>query len=149
MRIFGGKVFDANHKMYEKDLCFANGVITTSSSGDEFDASGCYVLPGLIDSHIHGAYGVEFRMSDADMTPELDGLSQCGVTSILPALTCEYPDEMKRDAEKIAVMASVNPAKAADCADRGELIEGYRADVIVVDDKFNLKAVFVAGDRVR
>ena len=51
--------------------------------------------------------------------------------------------------EEIAVMAALNPAKAAGCTDRGELIEGYRADVLVVDREFNLKAVFVGGNRVR
>ncbi len=102
MRIYGGKVFGADHKMHQKDLCFENGVIKNSSENGEFDASGCYVIPGLIDTHIHGARGVEFWLSDEDMTPALDWLSQNGVTSVLVSLACQYPEELEKDAKKIA-----------------------------------------------
>lgn len=102
MRIYGGQVFGADHKMHQKDLCFENGVITNDSQNGEFDASDCYVIPGLIDTHIHGAKGVEFWLSDQDMTPALDWLSQNGVTSALVSLACQYPEELKKDAKKIA-----------------------------------------------
>ena len=60
MRITGGSVFGADHKMHDMDLCFENGVITEESQAGEFDASGCFVLPGLIDTHVHGAAGISF-----------------------------------------------------------------------------------------
>lgn len=47
--------------------------------------------------------------------------------------------------EEIAVMACVNPAKAAGCNDRGELKNGYRADIIILDKNFNVKNVFLKG----
>ena len=50
--------------------------------------------------------------------------------------------------EEIAVMASVNPAKVCGCTDRGELGVGYRADIVVFDAEFRVKAVFLAGERI-
>lgn len=104
MKIINGLVFGPDHKMHERDLCFENGVITAESDGETFDASGCYVLPGFIDTHIHGAYGVEFAMSDKDMTPALDWLTEQGVTSILATLETETPEELMADAKKIAAL---------------------------------------------
>lgn len=48
MRIVGGSVFGTDHKMHNTDMCFENGVITEESQSGEFDASDCFVLPGLI-----------------------------------------------------------------------------------------------------
>lgn len=53
-------VFGPDHKMHDMDLCFEAGRITDYSDSGEYDATGCYVLPGLIDTHLHGACGVEF-----------------------------------------------------------------------------------------
>lgn len=50
--------------------------------------------------------------------------------------------------EEIAVMAAVNPAKACGCTDRGEFRMGYRADVVVFDQNFDIKAVFLGGERI-
>ena len=47
--------------------------------------------------------------------------------------------------EEIAIMACVNPAKAAGSTDRGELKNGYRADIIILYKEFNIKDVFVKG----
>lgn len=87
-RISGGKVFH--------DGCFELGDIhilgkeivsdLTSSEGDVLDASGCYVIPGLVDLHFHGADGAD--MSDGDV----DGIHRMahyeasrGITAICPA----------------------------------------------------------------
>ena len=51
--------------------------------------------------------------------------------------------------EEIAVMASYNPAKALGVADRlGSIDIGKQADLIVCDDRLNIRAVFVDGVRV-
>lgn len=50
--------------------------------------------------------------------------------------------------EEIAVMACVNPAKACGCTDRGELVVGKRADVIILDREFRVKTVFLAGQMI-
>ena len=86
MRIKNGRVFGENHQMVSKDLCFKNGIITDNSSDGEYDATDCYVLPGFIDTHIHGACGVEFYATDnfdGDYKIALDHLTNEGVTSVL------------------------------------------------------------------
>ena len=43
------------------DVSIGGGVISEIASGltgsDVLDASGCYVIPGLVDVHTHGALG--------------------------------------------------------------------------------------------
>ena len=87
MRITGGQVFDLEQGFIARDVC-TSGSLISAASGDEtvLDASGCYVIPGLVDVHFHGAVGEDF----SDATPE--GLQKIadyelsqGVTYICPA----------------------------------------------------------------
>ena len=87
MRITGGQVFDLEQGFSRRDLC-TDGALIASASGDDavLDASGCYVIPGLVDVHFHGCVGEDF----SDATP--DGLQKIadfelsqGVTYICPA----------------------------------------------------------------
>ena len=87
MRITGGEVFDLEQGFTARDLC-TDGALISDVSGDDrvLDASGCYVIPGLIDVHFHGCVGEDF----SDATP--DGLQAMadyelseGVTYICPA----------------------------------------------------------------
>ena len=60
-------MFDLEHGFCEKDLCTDGSVFAgTSSDGEIVDASGCYVIPGLVDVHFHGCVGEDF----SDATPE-------------------------------------------------------------------------------
>ncbi len=86
MRITGGQVFDLERGFVSRDVC-ASGLLITEASGDDtvLDASGCYVIPGLVDVHFHGCVGEDF----SDATPE--GLQKIadyelsqGVTYICP-----------------------------------------------------------------
>ena len=87
MRVTGGQVFDLEQGFVSRDVC-TDGTLLTAASGDEqiLDASGCYVIPGLVDVHFHGCVGEDF----SDATPE--GLQRIadfelsqGVTYICPA----------------------------------------------------------------
>ena len=101
MKLVGGSVFGADHRMHVCDLSFENGVITADSAGDTLDVSGCYVLPGLIDTHIHGARGVCFYWSDDDLTPALDWLASRGVTGILPTTGSATVEELEHDVKRL------------------------------------------------
>ena len=103
MRIKNALVFTGEHTMEKKDLCFEGGVITGESVSGELDASGCYVLPGFIDTHIHGAFGVDFYSSghSSDPRPAIDELSKRGVTSILMTFACEKYDEYIEDIDNV------------------------------------------------
>ena len=65
MRITGGQVFDLHEGFVRRDVCFDGRLLSNSSAdGKTYDASGCYVIPGLTDLHFHGCMGKDF--SDAD-----------------------------------------------------------------------------------
>ena len=87
MQIKNGLVFDLEKGFVERELYTDNTLIAEASSDDiVIDASDCYVIPGLVDVHFHGAVGEDF----SDATPE--GLQKIadyelseGVTYICPA----------------------------------------------------------------
>lgn len=99
MIIKNGTVFCDDGIFRNKDIEAENGVITAigdnlpQSNQECFDASECYVVPGLVDIHTHGAMGADF----SDGTPEAfltisKYLLKCGVTSFL-ATTMTVPEE--------------------------------------------------------
>lgn len=108
MRLANGSVFDGDG-FSTRDVAVAGerivdaaGVATVSD--EVIDATGCYVIPGLIDVHFHGACGHDF--CDADD----EGLSAIaryeasrGVTGICPT-TMTLPEE--RIAKACAAIAA-------------------------------------------
>lgn len=86
MMIENGFIF-RGEKGFEKDtLYIRDGRFSDTADGGTLDADGCYVIPGLVDVHFHGAAGYDF----CDATPEsLSGIAAYerthGVTSICPA----------------------------------------------------------------
>ena len=102
MRIANGKVFDGQC-FRERDVVVegqafshieASGVATCDAGGaDTVDASGCYVIPGLIDVHFHGAMGHDFcDASDEGISAIAAYEASRGVTSICPT-TMTLPEE--------------------------------------------------------
>lgn len=87
MKIKGGRVFDLQNGFVERDVCFDDTLLTPDSrDGQTYDASGCYVIPGLTDVHFHGCKGADFSDGDPDglQTMAEYELSR-GVTQICPA----------------------------------------------------------------
>ena len=104
MRIVNGSVFDGDG-FVERDVFAAEGrfVEEVEGEGDVLDASGCYVIPGLIDLHFHGSAGAD--MSDGD----LEGLHRMGayeasrgVTAMCPATMTLPEDVLMRAAQAAA-----------------------------------------------
>ena len=87
MRITGGQVFDLEQGFTAREVC-TDGPLISAASGDEtvLDASGCWVIPGLVDVHFHGAVGEDFSDATAEGLQKIADyeLSQ-GVTYICPA----------------------------------------------------------------
>ena len=111
MRIIGGDVFDLNQGFLARDVS-TEGALISETSGDDIviDASGCYVIPGLVDVHFHGAVGEDF----SDATP--DGLQAIadfelsqGVTYICPAGMTLPEDQL----EQICKNTAAHRKKAA------------------------------------
>ena len=99
------------------DVHFEDGVITRMDEhidgGDAIDVSGCYVLPGFIDSHMHGAVGS--KISDQNPEPDLSAITRYeatqGVTSIAISTVCSDYEHLLRQIDA-AVEAAHTPAGA-------------------------------------
>lgn len=104
MRITGGLVFDLEKGFVQRDLCTDGMLISEASSdGTVVDASDCYVIPGLVDVHFHGAVGEDF----SDASPE--GLQKIadfelsqGVTYICPAGMTLLEDQLTKVCKTMA-----------------------------------------------
>lgn len=114
MRITNGLVFDLEKGFVERDLN-TNGALISENSGDNvvIDASDCYVIPGLVDVHFHGAVGEDF----SDATP--DGLQKIadfelsqGVTYICPAGMTLLEDQLTEICKNVAAHRARNPEGA-------------------------------------
>ena len=83
MRIKNAKVF-VGRSFVDADIEF-DRTITALGSLDgpaELDAQGCYVIPGLVDIHTHGAIGEDFSDGKpSGLQPLADYYAVHGVTS--------------------------------------------------------------------
>lgn len=103
MRIANGKVFDGQCFRDRDVVVEGRAFSSIEASGgeawgacgaaDTLDASGCYVIPGLIDVHFHGAMGHDFcDASDEGISAIAAYEASRGVTSICPT-TMTLPEE--------------------------------------------------------
>ncbi len=87
MKVINGAVFDLERGFVEKEICTDGGLLAArSGNGEVLDASGCYVIPGLIDVHFHGCVGEDLSDASAEGLQRMADfeLSE-GVTYICPA----------------------------------------------------------------
>ena len=98
MRVINGQVFDLERGFVSRDLC-TDGRTLSAVSGDEtvLDAAGCYVIPGLVDQHFHGAMGEDFSDGSAEGLRKIAEfeLSE-GVMYICPAGMTISEEELTR-----------------------------------------------------
>ena len=98
MIIRNGLVFYGD-RFLERDLAFDGGFITDvapagSLSGDGFDASGAYVLPGFVDIHTHGCVNYDFcDASPPGLEKMLAYYGSQGITSVV-LTTMSYNEDM-------------------------------------------------------
>ena len=117
MRITGGQVFDLQEGFVRRDVCFDGRLLSNSSAdGRTYDASGCYIIPGLTDLHFHGCMGWDF--SDAD--PQgLEVMARYelsrGVTQICPAGMTLLEDQLTKVCQVAADHRDANKPGAELC----------------------------------
>ncbi len=106
----GGEVFDGG-RFTARDVYLAGGLTVAEEAqadGEELDASGCYVIPGLVDIHFHGSAGADVSDGDAEGLHRMGAYEASrGVTAMCPATMTLPEDVLLRAAE---VAAAYEPA---------------------------------------
>ena len=76
----------------DTSFCVVDGRFSriTPGGAQGVDLGGAYVLPGFIDSHIHGFNSFDFENPDCDFSAAAKIMQQNGVTSFLPTI-CPAP----------------------------------------------------------
>lgn len=87
MVIQNGKIFRENGKFETIDIFVEDGIIVDKTKQNEvIDASGLYVIPGLIDIHFHGCMGYDFCDASHEAISEMAKYQlRNGITAICPA----------------------------------------------------------------
>ena len=96
-----------------------------------FDLTDCYILPGFIDTHIHGAYGT--RISDAE--PKIQQMTKFeatqGVTGLcITTATSAFEDLLRQ------VDTAVEAAAKAEMENSGSVIWGIHAEGPFICEKY-------------
>ncbi len=99
--IVNGKLVLENMVLENKVLIYSDRIIEiadeagTSEAYELLDAKNCYVSPGFIDIHIHGAFGHDVMYADASAIKSLGTkLLANGVTGYLPTTITESRDNI-------------------------------------------------------
>ena len=99
MIIKNGLVHSLNKGFYPNTIYIEETLFSDlSSDGNILDASNCYVIPGLIDVHVHGGNGADF--SDGS----LDGLQKLGHYELLHGITSICPASMTLPEEQLVAI---------------------------------------------
>ncbi len=139
MRIVNGNVFDGSdfrNLAVEIEgerfgsVCEPRCATSSLEAGD-VDASGCYVIPGMIDVHFHGAVGHDFCDASQEGIAAIARYEASrGVTAICPT-TMTLPEE-----RLLAIMSSVAEHAKSEGCDEAAIIG------------INMEGPFIAPDKV-
>ena len=113
MKVINGRVFDPAQGFVARDLATEGSLIVAEGSGEVIDAAGCYVIPGLVDVHFHGAVGEDFSDATAEGLQRIADfeLSQ-GVMYICPAGMTLPEDQLRAICENTAAHRRENKGGA-------------------------------------
>ena len=109
--IVNGRVLLPTEEITGQALLFDNVILglceQPPKNAQIIDAKGCYIAPGLIDTHIHGYLGADASDGDtAGLRLMAEGLLKNGVTSFLPTtMTVSLPQLRRSFAAIRAMMA--------------------------------------------
>ncbi|MBQ3230574.1 MAG: N-acetylglucosamine-6-phosphate deacetylase [Clostridia bacterium] len=117
MQIRNGIVLNGSNNRFERiDLRIENGKIYQFGvfpvDAGDYDAEGYYIIPGFIDTHIHGCVGVEFASEDESFDRARRWLASEGVTSFAATVRA-LPPERVLAAERNIVRESQKKSNGA------------------------------------
>lgn len=119
MIIKNGTVLNENFEFVHKDIKIADGLIEIleehlNENDMILDAEGCYVVPGFVDTHMHGAMGKTFIDFEQDTYEKIASYeAKNGTTSLVPAISAA-PEEKLLDC--IGYMKNCRERVAENCA---------------------------------
>ena len=120
MKITGGQVFDLGQGFVSRDVCIDGNLISRTCGDEEvLDASGCYVIPGLIDVHFHGCVGEDF----SDATPE--GLQKIADFELSQGVTYICPTGMTLPEEQLTAICKNTAAPRASNSGGAEVVGAH------------------------
>lgn len=101
VRVVGGRIAEA-------------GALSAGPGEDVRDASGCYVLPGFVDIHIHAFAGADCMRGEENVRRMSRALLDTGVAAFVPTTMSAWPGETYEALRGIqAVMERPEPRGAA------------------------------------
>ncbi len=103
MIIRNGLIFRGKEGFVEDTLYIRDGLFAETAGGDVIDAGGCYVIPGLVDIHFHGAMGYDLCDGRPEAVAAIAEYELAnGVTSICPATMTLDKDRLTRICQSAA-----------------------------------------------
>ncbi len=116
-QIYGGRVLNGETGRFERlDLSLEDGKINKMgllpAQEGGFDASGLYVIPGFIDTHIHGSMGAEFASESESFDEVRLWFAEKGITAVAPTIRCMEPERIIK-AEKNILRESKKNVRGA------------------------------------
>ena len=120
MIIKGGLVFDLEKGFVQRDL-YTDGTLISHASSDNavVDAADCYVIPGLVDVHFHGAVGEDF----SDATRE--GLQRIADFELSQGVTYITPTSMTLPEETLTEICTNVAAHRAESTSGAEVVGAH------------------------
>ena len=110
MLIKNGVLLNSKFEFVKADISFENSILNIGENlpceKETLDFEGCYVLPGFVDTHMHGAVGktfIDFTEETAKEICEFEGRN--GTTTIVPAISAAPEEKMKKAVEYICSKA--------------------------------------------
>lgn len=100
MVIKNGLVLNSDFEFIKSDISFDSCItsVEASDATDFFDATDCYVVPGFVDTHIHGAVGETFLEFNDNAIKKICAFEASQGTTSLVATLSAAPEEIMKSA---------------------------------------------------
>lgn len=125
MKIKNAQVFTEDYKFEKRDVYIENGIFsdTCSENSKVIDAKDCYIIPGLIDIHLHGCMGHDFCDKTLEAIEAIATYQASkGITTIVPT-TLSLPEK-----ELLEIMQVTAQYKEQEQTYKGACIAGINME---------------------
>ncbi len=116
MIIKNGTLLTDTFEFKQFDIAFEKTITDIGanlSGGVSFDATDCYVIPGLVDTHMHGAVGESFlEVKEGSASTICEFEAKNGTTTLVPALSAAVEEKMTAAIKDICAVAKKQEGEA-------------------------------------